>query len=58
MTASEAALLDVLGRVRTNAEAAGLLLGDLIGLRDAGCILATTHALANAFADMGLPLEA
>lgn len=57
MTPAEAALLDVLGRARTNPDAAGLLLGDLLGIRDAGGILATAHALANAFADMGLPLE-
>jgi hypothetical protein len=58
MTAGEAVLLDILGRARTNPDAAGLLLGDLLGIRDAGGILATAHALANAFADMGLPLEA
>jgi hypothetical protein len=57
MTAAEAALLNVLSRVRTNPDAAGLLLGDLLGIRDAGGILAIAHALANAFADMGLPLE-
>jgi hypothetical protein len=56
ITGSEMALLDVVGRVRDNPEAAGLLLGDLLGIRDAGGILATAHALSNAFADMGLPL--
>jgi hypothetical protein len=56
MTAAEAALLSALGRVRTNPQAASLLLGDLLGLRDPGGIVATTHALSNAFADMGLPL--
>ncbi|NML05295.1 DUF6628 family protein [Sphingomonas sp. G-3-2-10] len=56
MTAAESALLSALGRVRTNPQAASLLLGDLLGLRDPGGIVATTHALSNAFADMGLPL--
>lgn len=57
MTPAEAVLLDVLGRVRSNPDGAALLLGDLLGIRDASGILATGHALANAFADMGLPLE-
>ncbi|MES2443736.1 MAG: DUF6628 family protein [Pseudomonadota bacterium] len=56
MTAGEAALLAVLGRVRDNPEAARLLLGDLLGIREPEGILATAHALSNAFADMGLPL--
>ena len=56
MTGSEAALLAVLGRVRDNPQAADLLLRDLLGVRESGSILATAHALSNAFADMGLPL--
>ncbi|MCW3847747.1 hypothetical protein OF829_10890 [Sphingomonas sp. LB-2] len=56
MTGSEATLLAVLGRVRENPETAGLLLRDLLGVRDAGSVLATAHALSNAFADLGLPL--
>ncbi|MEZ0244404.1 MAG: DUF6628 family protein [Sphingomonas sp.] len=56
MTGSEAALLAVLGRVRDQPEVAGLLLQDLLGVRDVGGTLATAHALSNAFADMGLPL--
>jgi len=56
MTGAEAALLGVLGRVRDNPEAAGLLLNDLLGVRDSSGILATAHALSNAFGDMGLPL--
>lgn len=56
MTGSEAALLAVLGRVRENPEVAGLLLQDLLGVREAYGTLATAHALSNAFADMGLPL--
>lgn len=57
ITGSESALLDVLGRVRTNPEAASLLLADLLGRRDAGGTIATAGALANSFADLGLPLE-
>jgi hypothetical protein len=57
MTAAEATLLDVLGRTRDNPIVAALLLGDLLGIREPIGILATAHALANAFADMGLPLE-
>lgn len=56
MTGSEAALLAVLGRVRDNPQAADLLLKDLLGVRESGSILATAHALSNAFADLGLPL--
>jgi hypothetical protein len=56
VTRSELALLDVLGRVRDNPGTAELLLKDLLGVRDSSGILATAHALANAFADMGLPL--
>lgn len=56
ITGPEAALLEVLGRVRDNPDAAGLLLRDLLGVRDSGGILATAHALSNAFADLGLPL--
>lgn len=58
MTAAEAALLGILGRARDNPAAASLLLGDLLGIRASAGILATAHALANAFADMGLPLDA
>ena len=57
MTAGEGALLAVLGRVRHNSEAALLLLDDLLGVRESLGILATAHALSNAFADLGLPLE-
>lgn len=56
MTGSEAALLAVLGRVRDNPQAADLLLKDLLGVRESGSILATAHALSNAFADLGLAL--
>jgi hypothetical protein len=56
MTSSEATLLSVLSRSCENERAAGLLLADLLGKRDAGAILATAGALAIAFADLGLPL--
>jgi hypothetical protein len=57
MTAAEATLLDILGRARDNPIVAALLLGDLLGIREPMSILATAHALANAFADQGLPLD-
>lgn len=56
MTGSEAALLAVLGRVRDNPQVAGLLLKDLLGVRDSSGTLSTAHALSNAFSDLGLPL--
>jgi hypothetical protein len=56
MTSSEATLLSVLSRSSENERAAGLLLADLLGKREAGAILATAGALAIAFADLGLPL--
>lgn len=57
MTGAEATLLAVLARVRVNPEGAAMLLGDLLGKRDAAGVLATADALANAFADLGLPLD-
>ncbi|AJP71569.1 DUF6628 family protein [Sphingomonas hengshuiensis] len=57
MTGSEAILLDILARVRTNPGSAGMLLADLLGVRDATGVALTAHALANAFADLALPLE-
>jgi len=56
MTGAEAALLDVIGRVRTQPHAAALLLADMLGVRDATGVLVTAHALANAFADLALPI--
>lgn len=56
MTGAEAALLEVLGRVRTNPQSAAVLLADMLGIRDATGVLVTAHALANAFADLALPL--
>lgn len=57
MTASEAALVGALGKVRTNPQAAALLFADLISVRDASGLLPTAHALAQSFADLALPLE-
>ncbi|RYY36305.1 MAG: hypothetical protein EOP59_14660 [Sphingomonadales bacterium] len=57
MTGAEAALLDVMGRVRTNPQAAAMLLADMLGVRDATGVLVTAHALSNAFADLALPLD-
>lgn len=56
MTGAEAALLEVIGRVRTHPESAALLLADMLGVRDATGVLVTAHALANAFADLALPI--
>ncbi|MBX3564546.1 MAG: hypothetical protein KF730_08220 [Sphingomonas sp.] len=56
MTAAEAALLEVIGRVRTHPQSAAMLLADMLGIRDATGVLVTAHALANAFADLALPL--
>lgn len=58
MTASEAGLLAALAKVRTNPHATVLLLGDLLGIRDARGLIPTAHALAESFADLALPLEA
>lgn len=57
MTGSEAILLEVIGRVRTHPARARMLLADLLGIRDAASISFTAHALANAFADLALPLD-
>jgi hypothetical protein len=57
ITGSERTLLAVLGRVRTRPEASALLLSDLLGVGQAFGVLATAHALAESFADLGLPLD-
>jgi hypothetical protein len=57
MTGTEATLLAVLGHVRTNPGTAGLLLADMLGVRDASAVLATAAAVSQAFADLGLTLE-
>jgi hypothetical protein len=56
MTGSEAMLLAILARSRTSPERADMLMADLLGVRDARRAGATAHALAHAFADLGLPL--
>jgi hypothetical protein len=57
MTGPEAMLLEVIGRVRTNPARANMLLADLLGVRDAASVAVVAHALANAFADLALPLD-
>ncbi|MCA1197520.1 hypothetical protein K9B35_06050 [Sphingomonas sp. R647] len=57
MTASEGALIEVVANVERDSERARLLLGDLLGIRRVDGMLATAHALANAFADSGMPVE-
>lgn len=57
MTGQEAVLLTVLARIRSQPANAGMLLADLLGVRDASGVAATAHALANAFADLALPLD-
>lgn len=56
MTAAEGALLDVIATVPCDPERGRLILADLLGIRRVDGVLATTHALSNAFADAGLPL--
>lgn len=56
ITPAEGALLAVLIKCMTNERAAGLLLADMIGVREASGPLATATALAIAFADLGMPL--
>jgi hypothetical protein len=57
ITGPEATLLEVLAHVRTRPARTNMLLADLLGVRDAASIAVTAHALANAFADLALPLE-
>ncbi|NIJ18372.1 hypothetical protein FHS95_000041 [Sphingomonas naasensis] len=57
MTGPEATLLEVIGRIRSHPERARMLLADLLGVRDAASVACTAHALANAFADLALPLD-
>jgi len=57
MTGPEATLLSVIARIRTQPVRAHMLLADLLGIRDAASIGFTAHALANAFADLALPLD-
>jgi hypothetical protein len=56
MTAAEAALLTILGRVETMPETARYLLGDLLGTRHVDGVLASAAALTAAFADDGRPI--
>jgi len=58
MTAAESATLEIIARVAHDIPRARVLLADLLGVRQVDGVLATAHALTNAFADLGLPLEA
>jgi hypothetical protein len=56
MTAAESAVLTALARAETAPDTAHLLLADLLGIRRADGVLASTTALAMAFADAGRPI--
>lgn len=58
MTVAEGALMRILETARPEPDRARLLLIDLLGSRKVEGVAATAHALADAFADMGLPFEA
>jgi len=58
MTAAESATIEIIARVTHDIPRARVLLADLLGVRQVDGVLATAHALANAFTDLGLPLEA
>lgn len=58
MTAAESATIEIIARAPYDIPRARVLLADLLGVRQVDSILATAHALANAFSDLGLPLEA
>lgn len=55
MTGAEAAVVDALAVVQERPQAARLLIGDLIGVRHPDQVVASAAALADAFADAGLP---
>lgn len=57
MTAAEAALMRALACIEREPERARLLIADLLGRRGADGPAATAHAVAVAFADLGLPLD-
>lgn len=57
MTGAEATLIEALRGIEGNPRRAGLLLADLIGVRDADGIAATAHCVVRAFADLGLPVR-
>ena len=58
MTAAESATIEIIARAPCDPARARVLLADLLGVRQVDGVLATAHALANAFTDLGLPLEA
>ena len=53
---SRMALLAILSRVEGEPESAHLLLADLLGTRRADGVLASSAAVAAAFADLGQPI--
>jgi hypothetical protein len=57
MTGAEATLVEAMRGVDENYARSAFLLGDLIGVRDASGIAAAAHCVAQAFADLGLPLR-
>jgi len=56
ITHAEAAMLTVLARIEREPAVAGLLLADLLGMRQVDGVLASTMAVAVAFADAGQPI--
>ena len=56
MTGAEATLLAVMASCHDHPQRAGMLLADLLGVRNAGGTLATAQSVAAAFSDLGLPL--
>jgi hypothetical protein len=57
MTGAEATLLEVVRRSRRCPVSAAVLFGDLLGVREATGITCTAQAVAEAFADLALPLD-
>lgn len=57
ITGAEATLLNALARAIHNPASAGLLLADLLGVRRADNVLSIAQAVAQSFADEGLPFE-
>ena len=56
MTPAEAALLTILARVETHSDLGLLLMADLLGTPRVDGVLASTAAVATAFADAGRPI--
>ena len=56
MTTDEAMLLDLIGEAPTSPRDVHRALGDLLHVRGCLGVLASAEAVANAFADLGMPL--